>query len=344
MVLKERVITALQLAESDVVPIGELVIDNTVINGFKKGYSDVIDFAFGEGVGLVGTVAKFDIVNRLPNGSFIDEWGCTYGPSKDMVAHPISGPISSVEDLENHVFPDPESSSRLGNLVQLVEKADGKIAVNFHSRVAFMWSVFLMGMDNLLTAMLLEPDFVHCLFRRVADLNIRVIERAIEAGADTVSLGDDYCSSRGPLMSPAMFREFILPHLRRAVELVHQGGAFCIKHCDGNLWDLLDDFIDAGIDCINPIEPAANMDIWEVKKRYGDRVCIMGNIDCGDLLCNGRAEEVERAVADCIRKGAPGGGLIVSSSNSIHSGVKPENYAAMIRAVYRYGKYPISIK
>ena len=134
-----------------------------------------------------------------------------------------------------------------------------------------------------------------------------MIRRAVRAGADTISLGDDYCSNRGPLMSPGMFREFILPHLTRAVTAIHEGGARCIKHCDGNTWALLDMMVEAGIDCINPLEPVAHMEMAEVKARYGDRVCMMGNIDCAELLCHGSEPEVEEAVRECIRDGAAGG-------------------------------------
>ena len=130
-----------------------------------------------------------------------------------------------------------------------------------------MWSVFLMGMDKLMMAMALEPGFVHELFSRVADVNIAIIRRAVRAGADTISLGDDYCGNKGSLMSPKMFREFILPHLKRAVTAIHEEGAKCIKHCDGNIWPLLDMMIEAGIDCINPLEPVANMDIADVKDK-----------------------------------------------------------------------------
>ena len=242
-------------------------------------------------------------------------------------------------DLDNYEFPDPDAPHRLGGLEHLVEKAEGKLAVNFHCRVAFMWSVFLMGMDKLMVAMALEPGFVHELFSRMADVNIVVIRRAVKTGADTISLGDDYCANKGPLMSPEMFKEFILPHLKRAVTAVHEEGAKCIKHCDGNIWPLLDMMVEAGIDCINPLEPVANMDIADVKDQYGDRICIMGNIDCAELLCHGREIEIVQAVKQCISRGAQGGGLIISSSNSIHSGVKPENYAAMIGAVHEFGRY-----
>ena len=335
----ERVMAALNLKQPDRVPVGELVIDKKVIDGFGKDYEDVIDFAFGEGLDLSGTVANFATVETLADGSYLDEWGCTYRPSNDCMGHPIKGPIATPQDLEKYQFPDPYARHRLGGLEKLVEKADGKLAVNFHCRVAFMWSVFLMGMDNLLMAMALQPDFVHKLFAKMADVNIEVIRRAIRAGANTISLGDDYCANRGPLMSPAMFREFIFPQLKRAVDTIHQEGAKCIKHCDGDIRPILDIMIEAGIDCINPLEPVANMDVAKIKAQYGDRICIMGNIDCAELLCNCSTAQVEQAVRECIEKGAGGGGLIVSSSNSIHSGVKPENYSAMIQAVKRWGKY-----
>ena len=337
---RERIIATLNLEQPDRVPIGELGIDKKIIEGFGKGYDDVVDFAFGEGLDLVGTMARFETVEILPDGAYIDEWGCTYRPSQDQVDHPINGPIATRADLDSYELPDPDAPLRLGGLERLVEKAKGVLAVNFHCRVAFMWSVFLMGMDNLMMAMALDPRFVHELFGRVADVNIAVIRRAIRAGADTISLGDDYCGNRGPLMSPTMFEEFILPHLTRAVAAIHEEGAKCIKHCDGNTWPLLDMMLEAGVDCINPLEPVANMDMAEVKAKYGDRVCIMGNIDCAELLCRRTEEEVEQAVRECIGKGSRGGGLIVSSSNSIHSGVKPANYAAMIRAVHEFDGYP----
>lgn len=338
---KERIRCALELKEADRVPIGEFVIDPKVIARFGKGHEDVVDFALGEGLDLVGTMANFKTVETLADGSFIDEWGCTYKPSEDYVAHPIKGPIASQADLDKFEFPDPDAPHRLGGLEELIEKADGRVNINFHCRVAFMWSVFLMGMDGLLMAMALEPEFAHDLFSRMAEVNIAVIRRAVRAGADTISLGDDYCANKGPLMSPDMFRTFILPHLKHAVDTVHEEGAKCIKHCDGNIWPLLDMWLEAGVDAINPLEPVAGMDMGEVKQRCGDRVCLMGNIDCSELLCNQSVEEVDLAVKECIEAAGGGGGLIVSSSNSIHHGVKPENYSAMIKAVHKYGKYPI---
>jgi uroporphyrinogen decarboxylase len=126
------------------------------------------------------------------------------------------------------------------------------------------------------------------------------------------------------------------------VASAHARGLRIIKHSDGNLWPILDDLLEAGFDGIHPIQPQS-MDIRDVKAHLEGRATVLGNIDCSFLLPFGSQEEVERAVLETIRAAAPGGGYIISSSNSIHPGVKPENYIAMVRAARRYGAYPISL-
>jgi uroporphyrinogen decarboxylase len=100
--------------------------------------------------------------------------------------------------------------------------------------------------------------------------------------------------------------------------------------------------VDTGVDALNPIEPVAGMDIAEVKAQFGDRICLVGNIDCGELLSHGSVEQVELAVRKCIADAAPGGGFILSSSNSIHSSVNPKNFLAMIQTGRQYGTYPVA--
>jgi uroporphyrinogen decarboxylase len=336
---RERYIAVLERRLPDRVPIGDLAIDPAVIRGFKSGHKDALDLAIGEGIDMITEMVCFETIATHDDGTFTDEWGCRYKPNAEYVSHPVQGPVSLNTDLGRFDLPDPEAPHRLRNLENLVARSEGRVAVNFHTRVAFMWSVFLMGMDNLLMAMAVDPDFVHALFQKVADFNIQVIRRAVRAGADSISLGDDYCGNNGPMMSPEMFRLFILPHLKRAVDAIHEEGGRCIKHCDGNLWPILGDMVNTGIEAINPLEPVAGMDVAEVKAQYGDRIAIMGNIDCAELLPHGTPEEVDAAVRACIARGGEGGGLILSSSNSIHSAVKPENYRAMIQAVHRYGPY-----
>ena len=202
-----------------------------------------------------------------------------------------------------------------------------------------MWSAYLTGIDRLFMNFLAEPELSTLVMDKVLACNLEVVRRAIRAGAEVIVLGDDYASNHGPMMSPAVFAEFILPRLTRMVDLIHEEGALCVKHSDGNLYSLLEMIVSAGPDGLNPIEPVAGMELAKVKKLVGDRVCLVGNIDCGRLLPYGSPEEVRQAVRQAIADGGPGGGFILSSSNSIHSSCKGQNLAAMVRACHEFGRY-----
>jgi uroporphyrinogen decarboxylase len=154
-----------------------------------------------------------------------------------------------------------------------------------------------------------------------------------------VVFGDDYADKNATLMSPKHFKEFILPGLKRCVDAAHEAGAYVIKHTDGNIMGILDMIIETGIDGLNPLEPVAGMDIGLLKEKYGNRVCLVGNIDCGYLLSQAPVEEVRRVTRETILKAKPGGGFMLSSSNSIHSSVRPENFMAMIETWRQYRDY-----
>jgi len=172
-----------------------------------------------------------------------------------------------------------------------------------------------------------EPDLVRKMVDMVVEVHVALARRAVRAGADIVSLGDDYAWKEGPMVSLPMFREFFLPGIKRVVRAAQEEGAIVLKHCDGNIWSLMDAFVETGINGINPLEPIATMDLSEVKRRYGDVVCLLGNVDCGYILSDA----------------PPGGGYILTSSNSLHSSVRPGNYIAMVEAGRAYGKYPLDM-
>lgn len=335
----ERVHTALRRRQPDRVPVIEFVVDEKVARAAVPGCRDVADCMDRLDMDGVGCGARFDVVSRSPDGSFVDEWGVTYKESPEAVAHPHRGPIATIDDARTHTPPDPEAPGRLGKLPDLVARYKGRRAICFHHRAAFMWSAYLMGLDNILMNMLAEPELVEVTMEKVLRCNMRIVQRAIRAGAEVIILGDDYAGNNGPMMSPELFRRFILPPLKRMIAMIHDEGALCIKHSDGDLYPLLDMIVSAGPDGINPIEPVAGMELAKVKRLYGDRVCITGNIDCAHLLPHGTPEEVRAAVRQAIADAAPGGGYILTSSNSIHSSCDPENFVAMVRACHEFGGY-----
>jgi uroporphyrinogen decarboxylase len=114
-----------------------------------------------------------------------------------------------------------------------------------------------------------------------------------------------------------------------------------IFHSDGNISAVLEDLIDCGIQAIHPLEQKA-MDISEVKRLYGNKLGVIGNIDLSYTLTRGTPKQVEDAVKAKIHQLAPGGGYCLGSENSIPDYVPFENYDAMRRAALRYGRYPIT--
>ncbi len=334
---RERVLAALGRRSVDQVPVLEFVIDEKVARRAVPGCRDVPDCMDRLGMDGVGCGAKFERIRENSDGSYVDEWGVTYKPGPEALSHPIRGPVATLADARAYVPPDPHAPGRLGKLPELVERYGGRRAILFHHRAAFMWAAYLTGIDTILMNFLADPEMVEVIMDKVLACNMAIVRRAIRAGAEVIILGDDYAANRGPMMSPATFEHFILPRLTKMIEMIHEEGAMCIKHTDGDIYSLLEMLVSAGPDGLNPIEPVAGMELRKVKQLVGDRVCLVGNIDCGQLLPYGTEEQVHEAVRQAILDAAPGGGYIVSSSNSIHSSCDPRNLVAMVEAVKRYG-------
>ena len=338
----ERIVAALELREPDQIPIMEWLIDPKVREGLCPGcdYFDLIEQMDLDGVPVGGH--QFPRHQYYSETSLVDRWGVRWLRTAEAYA-PVEGAINSEADLEQYVPPSPFDDDLIVDLREAVERFKGKRFIVYMARAEFMSACDLRGMTNFLMDMVDNPELAHRVLGVISDFYCTLARRAIEAGADGVNFGDDWAHSGGPFMSPAQFREFILPYFTRAVQTCKDAGGYVIKHADGNLWPILDMVVDAGIDAINPIQPDAGMDIGDVKQRYGHRVCLSGNINCGYTLSDAPVEQVVREVKEAIRKAGPGGGYIMMSSNSLHSSVRPENYRAMVDATRTYGKYPLDI-
>lgn len=336
----QRFMTALRKEEPDTVPVWKLLMNAPFVEKIRPGasYADVVEWLDLDGA-TIGEDQKFE---SLPDGKLKDEWGIKWGLTKAAATYPVGGPIRSEEDLDAYQPPDPDAPWRLESLEQFVRRFKGKRAVVFIGHESFEFSHYLVGgMAKLFTFYVRAPKFVRKLTDMVSRYKVRILERAVEAGADVLLTGDDYANKKGPLMSPKQFSEFILPGLVRAVQAAHRLGVPFIKHTDGNLWMIADKIVASGIDGLDPLEPVAGMDIGKVKAAYGDKICLVGNVDCSHLLSFGTTGEVVEAVKETIAKASPGGGHILASSNSIHPGVDPANYLAMVKAARKYGRYPV---
>ncbi len=339
----ERMLIALRRGEPDRVPVWELLIDRPAIEGLHGdiSYEDFIEREGLDGITVITNSKK----RWINSNTYENEWGVVWRVGADGLPNVIEGPIKSEKDLDTYQPPDPNAEYRYKTVQETVKRFKGDKAIVFLGHEAFEYSWYLFGgLDKLFINYIQNPGFVTRLAEVAWSYQGRLLENMAQTGVDILLTGDDYAGNTGSLMSPQHFQEFVLPYLQKSVDIAHQYRLPFIKHTDGNLWKIIDMIVDTGINALHPIEPMASMDIGEVKERYGDRIAVVGNVDCSMLLPLGTEEEVIEAVKETIAKASPGGGHILSSSNSIHPAVKPENFRALVRATRDYGTYPIDPK
>ncbi len=271
------------------------------------------------------------------------EWGFVIEYTAEEHGVEVEFPIQSMADLERLRPPDPHLPERYAAIEQTLRDYGDHKAVIVHLNDVFSLPRYLMGMENLLIAIIADPELVRALVELSVDINLALAKEVAARGVKIVYTGDDYAGNTGPFMSPRHFRELFYPGLMPGVSGFKELGLTVIKHTDGNLWPIIDMIVDSGIDCLDPIDPQGGMDLAEVKAKYGHRIALKGNVDCAQTMTFGTPEDVVAETKEALRKGAPGGGFILSSSNSIHSSVKPENYLAMLQTLERYGRYPITL-
>ena len=184
-----------------------------------------------------------------------------------------------------------------------------------------------------------EPDRV----KEEADMMVnRALGRAEviakHGGLDGFALCSDYCFNTGPFLSPNLFSEFITPYLYKLTKGYRDMGFYVIKHTDGNIMPILDQLVQTNPHAIHSLDPQGGVDIREVKKLVVNRVCLIGNVNCG-LLQTGTDEEVIESVRYALKYGMPGGGYIFSTSNCIYTGMPLTRYELMLEIWRKEGMY-----
>jgi len=341
MTSAERVMRVLGRQEPDRIPHFEWIIDRKVREAICPG-GTMEEFTVRMGLDAILTAPDIAKEPIAPN-RFRNEWGVVLQTTAEEHGFPIEGPIHGLDDFRRYEPPNPHAPGRYQSLQQLVKRYKGDLAIGVHLNDVFSIPRYLLGFERLMMALIDEPDLVRGLVDLSVQINLAMAREVARRGADFVFTGDDYASAERPFMSPKAFREFFLPGLKRVVAGFHEVGLPVIKHTDGNIRPLVEMILDSGIDCLDPIDPIAGMDIGEMKALYGSRIALKGNVDCAHTLTFGSERQIVDETREVIRKAARGGGLILSSSNSIHSAVKPGNYLAMWNAIRMYGKYPIQL-
>lgn len=320
MTPRERVFAALEHRRPDRVPRFEIWID---------AFFDVLGRGDPQDAYVDTGQDCIMMPSRIPEGSAawgdgIDEWGRAWkggvyagGIVDDEIdLRAYSPPLAYAEE-----FFDAEQ-------VAGVKKAHPDHCLIFGTHVGpFTAGYMAMGFERFFVRLSDDPGFARKLLESRAEWCIALYRRAVELGAEVLILGDDAAHATGPMISPGMWREFVLPLHER---IVGEFDVPVIWHSDGDIEPLLPMAIEAGFVGAHGLEPAAGMDLARVKREFGRDLALIGNIDVRSLL-GSDLEAVRAEVSRCIEQGAPGGGYMMATCNSIFEGMNPAAVAEMFR-------------
>jgi uroporphyrinogen decarboxylase len=246
-----------------------------------------------------------------------------------------SGVIADFEGFERYRFPskDDFDYSRFEEVRSHLPEGMGVIG-QYGDIFTMTWE--MMGFEAFSLAIYENPDLVKALNEKLGNLVLSMFEYFAQSDAvDAIWYSDDIAFTQGLLVSPDTLHEYFFPWLRKIGELARKSNKPLLYHSDGILWDVFDEIVDCGVDAIHPIEPKA-MDIAEVKRRYGGKLCILGNVDV-DILARGTREEIRTIVKRNIDQVGYNGGYCVGSGNSIPEYVLYENYLTLLEAAREFG-------
>lgn len=259
---------------------------------------------------------------------------------------PLAHPLANATLAQVHAYPWPDPAQI--DVSQLRAEALG-----YQRKYAVLggdWSPFwhdlidLLGMEQMYYLMYDTPELVDAVLGHLVDYYAAVSARIFDASGDAIDIffmGNDFGSQRGPLLSEALFRRFLLPHLARLVNLGHDYGLPVMLHCCGGVFELIPAMLEIGLDGLHAVQPCCRgMDLAELKTRFGRRMLFNGAIDSQHVLIEGTPDLVRQKTREVLSVMMPGGGYVAGASHdTILEETPVANVLAMFDAIREFGVY-----
>ena len=341
-----RLLTALRGGQPDRVPLLELIVDPEIKAAFIgrsiTNLSDEVEFWYRVGYDCIPIYPEAPTIwyyDQSRTDTIIEDSYTASGSRR--WASEGKGIIQDWGDLEQHPLPtlDQLDFSYFQEAEHTLPAGMGLIGA-WGDIFTYAWEG--MGFTSFAAALRRKPDLVAYIFEQLGQLAVEIYEALLSyKTVKALWYSDDLAYRTGFLVSPDIYRQHLFPWLKVIGDLCHRAGRPYIFHSDGVLWDVMEELVACGFDALQPIEPNA-MDIREVKRRYGDSLCLIGNIDV-DVLSRSKPEIVRQQVRALLHDIAPGGGYCLGSGNTVPSYVRLENYRALIEEGLSSGIYPIEV-
>ena len=359
---RERVLTTLSHREPDRVP-RFASLTPPVIEEFRRrtGHTDPADYWDWDmrHVGFLPPDPLPDLEEVF--GRYFEDLDCEwilswetrdYPPEWGVATRPahfyhFSAPLapmtdfSSAAELDEYPFPDYVGEWRHDHLESEVQglkdagfPVDGSIGWIFQTA----WG--LRTREKLFIDFFENPEFADALLTRITDIRKEQAVRLAEAGVDLISMNDDIGTQQSMIMSPRMWRQWLKPRMAEVIETIHRVNPdiHFRYHSDGLLTPVIPDLIEIGVSSLRTVQPES-MDVFEIKRRFGEQISLEGTIGCQSELMRGTVDDVSRMVRSQCEGLMPGGGFIASSANAVEPDVPWENLVALFEALDQYANY-----
>jgi uroporphyrinogen decarboxylase len=289
---------------------------------------------------------------EMPDDSFYDEFNLRWKKASyyyDVVERPFAQ--FTLEDLEKYEWPDPYDKGRVQGVredaTHLFEDTEYAVVADIMCLGPFEGACFLRGYEEFLVDLHLNTRFAESLLDKVTDNAISLWDAFLTEVGDYIHIaaqGDDVGMQTRTYTSPAMYRKFVKPRQKKIFDFIHsRTSAKVFYHSCGSVYDLIPDFIEIGVDILNPIQrSAAKMDIVNLKQEFGKDICFWGGgIDIQKVLPFASLEEIEEDIKRTLDIMAPGGGFVFVPSHNIQADVSPERFNMAYQTVLKHRAYPV---
>jgi uroporphyrinogen decarboxylase len=264
---------------------------------------------------------------------FRDVFGVVWDRSIDKDIGNVTGCVLPEPTLDGYEFPDPCDPRLFAPIGERIDRFPDRFRVYEIGFSLYERAWTLRGMTNLMMDFIEHPAFVKRLLRAIADYNVAQVREAVKYDIDAVYFGDDWGQQHGLQMGPRLWREFILPELKRMYGAVREAGKYVMIHSCGDVDEVFDDLVAAGLNCFNPFQPEV-MDVDDLLPRYRGRLAFHGGMSTQRTLPRGTVDDVRRETRHLLRLGAEGG-YIFAPAHDVEGDVPLENILAMIEEVHR---------
>jgi len=292
---------------------------------------------------------------RAPHTNCLDSWGSGQTEITPGDWFPSIHPLAearTVEELESYPgWPDMSDPSRIAHVRECASRLADE---NQYAILATPWLLFpferaiaMQGMEAFLMNMARSPDFARTLMERIAVYCKQLMERFLKElgdNVDIIKIGDDLGTQNSLIISPKMYREILKPIHADFISFIKaRTKAKVLFHSCGDIAPLIEDFIEIGVDILNPIQTSGRCmsDLPSLKKRFGKNIIFCGGIDTHRILPFGTVEDVREEVRRVMEILGAGGGCMISAVHTVMDDVPPENVLAMVDAVEECGHYPL---